>query len=85
MNNSIATNEYDILLTIFRFIRDYDSHAYTLPDVCRRLLKHLETAGYQVQPTDMSHRDYKIIHVEGYCFKILRQTDWSTYDVILTA
>lgn len=78
-------NEYEVLIEIFRFIRDYATSAYTLPDVCRRLVKFLEGAGYDVQLTDEKHRDYKIIQVENQKYKIVRNKGWTTYDVIMTA
>lgn len=85
MDNYIEINEYDVLIDIFRFIRDYATYAYTLPDVCRKLLKHLESEGYQVQLVDADHRDYRIIQVEAQRYKILRLKGWTTYDVIMTA
>lgn len=78
-------NEYDVLLEIFRFIRDYNTGVYTLPDVCRRLIRHLQASGYEVQLTDNSHRDYRIVQVETQLYKIVRNKGWSTYDVIMTA
>ena len=39
-------NEYDVLLEIFRFIRDYATNTYTLPDVCRRLIRYMQSSGY---------------------------------------
>lgn len=82
MNN---LNEYEVLLEIFRFIRDYHSGTYTLPDVCRRLIRHMQSSGYEVQITDTSHRDYRIIQVETQRYKIVRNKGWSTYEVIMTA
>ncbi len=78
-------NEYDVLIEIFQFIRDYAISTYTLPDVCRRLVKFLEGAGYQVQVLDEKHRDYKIIQVENQKYKIIRNQGWTTYDGIMTA
>lgn len=85
MDNYIEINEYDILLDIFRFIRDYDTHTYTLPSVCRLLIKHLAGGGYQAEIVDGKHRDYKIIRVETQLYRIVRNKGWSTYEVIMTA
>lgn len=76
-------NEYDILLDIFRFIRDYSTDTYSLPDVCRKLVKHLRSSGYDPTLTSID-RNSKLVQVEGYKYKILRQKDWSTCDVIMT-
>ena len=78
-------NEYEVLIEIFSFLRDYAISTYTLPDVCRRLVKFMEGAGYQVQVLDEKHRDYKIIQVENQKYKIVRNKGWTTYDVIMTA
>ena len=78
-------NEYDVLLEIFRFIRDYATSTYTLPDVCRRLIRYMQSSGYEVQTIDNDHRDYKIIQVETQRYKIVRNKGWSTYEVIMTA
>lgn len=83
--DTIEINEYDILLDIFRFIRDYPVSAYTLPDVCKGLIKHLEGGGYQAEIVDSKHRDYKIIRVETQLYRIVRNKGWSTYDVVMTA
>ena len=85
MDNYIEINEYDMLLNIFRFIRDYDTHTYTLPSVCRLLIKHLEGEGYHAEIVDTEHRDCKIIRVETQRYKIVRNKGWSTYEVIMTA
>lgn len=82
MNNM---NEYDVLIEIFRFVRDYHTRTYTLPDVCRKLLKYLQDTGYQAEIVDDKHRDYKIIQVETQRYKLTRYKGWSTYDVIMTA
>lgn len=85
MNTEIEFNEYDALIDIFRFIRDYAVSTYTLPDVCNRLIKHLTGGGYQAEIVDGKHRDYKIIRVETQLYRIIRNKGWSTYDVIMTA
>lgn len=85
MNAEIEFNEYDVLITIFRFVRDYHTGTYTLPDVCRKLLQYLVDAGYQAEIVDGNHRDYKIIQVETQRYKLTRYKGWSTYDVIMTA
>lgn len=76
-------NEYDILLEIFRFIRDYSTAAYTLPDVCRKLMKHLRAGGYTAELTNIN-KDAKLVQVDGFRYRILRHDGWSTYDVIRT-
>lgn len=82
--DTIEFNEYDILLDIFRFIRDYAVSTYTLPDVCRKLIKHLTDEGYQAEIVDGKHRDYKIIRVETRLYRIARNKGWSSYDVVMT-
>lgn len=77
-------NEYDILLEIFRFIRDYSTSAYRLSDVCRKLMKHLADSGYTATITN-ENRDSKVVTIEGHRYRILRHDGWSTYDVIRTA
>lgn len=77
-------NEYDILLEIFRFIRDYDAFTYALPEICKRLTAHLISAGHDVTLTSID-RSSKLIEVDGHHYKVLR-LGWSTkYDVIRTA
>jgi len=78
-------NEYDVLIDIFRFIRDYHTGTYTLPDVCRKLIRHMQSSGYEVQTVDNNHRDYWIIRVEDQRYKIVRNKGWSSYEVIMTA
>lgn len=84
MNDTIKFNEYDILLDIFRFIRDYSAETYTLPDVCQKLIKHLTSMGYTATLTN-ADRNTKLVQVEGYRYKILHHDGWSKYDVIRTA
>lgn len=83
--DTIEINEYDILLDIFRFIRDYAVSTYTLPDVFKRTVQFLKEAGYTVEIVDDMHRDYKILQVETQRYRIVRNKGWSTYDVIMTA
>ena len=85
MDTEIEFNEYDVLITIFRFIRDYNTGTYTLPDVCRRLLQYLVDAGYQAEIVNSKHWDYKIIQVETQLYRIAHNKGWSTYDVVMTA
>lgn len=77
-------NEYDILLDIFRFIRDYSTDTYTLTAVCKKLIKHLADMGYTASLSNMD-RDSKIVTVEGHKYKIIHWENWSKYDVVRTA
>ena len=77
-------NEYDILLEIFRFIRDYDTGTYALPEVCVRLHTYLVSAGHDVTLTNID-RNSKRVEVDGHGYKVLRRNGWSHYDVIRTA
>lgn len=74
-------NEYDILLDIFRYVRDYSTATYTLPQVCRGLVQHMKDAGYQVEIVDSKHHDYRIVQVEEHRYKIVRFPEWCRYDV----
>lgn len=85
MDNYCDVNEYDVLLEIFRFIRDYSTSTYTLPNVCKKLTQYLRDSGYQTIVSDDTHRDYKILQVEAHQYKIIRLKDWLTYDVQLIA
>lgn len=85
MNDYDMTNEYDTLIRIFRFVRDYDAHVFTLPRVLRELVQYLRDSGYTVNEIDTSHRDYKTIQVEDHQYKLIRYPEWSTYDVRMTA
>ena len=78
-------NEYDILLDIFRFIRNYSTTTYTLPQVFKELIRHMKDGGYQVKVIDDQHRDHKILQVEEHRYKIIRYPEWVTYDVQRTA
>lgn len=82
--DTIEFNEYDALIDIFRFIRDYATSAYTLPDVCQKLIKYLLDEGYLAEIVDGKHLDYKIIRVETQLYRIARNKGWSTYDVVMT-
>lgn len=77
-------NEYDILLEIFRFVRDYDTYTYTLPEVCVRLHAYLVSAGHDVTLASID-RDSKLIEADGHHYIILRRNGWSHYDVIRAA
>lgn len=74
-------NEYEILLEIFRFIRNFSTATYTLPRVCRETIQYLKDGGYQVEVLD-KHRDWQTIQVDQHRYKILRYPDWCRYDVI---
>ena len=77
-------NEYDILLEIFRFIRDYSTANYSLSDVCMKLLRSLRSAGHEATMTAID-RDTRLAEVDGHRYQILRRDGWSKYDVIRTA
>ena len=78
-------NEYDILLEIFRFIRNYSTSVYTLPQVFREVVRYMKDGGYNVEIVDDKHRDYKILQVEGNSYKIIRWPDWVSFEVQRTA
>ena len=80
---SEAMNEYEILLQIFRFIRDYSTSTYSLADVSRRCLKDLKASGYTTAKLTSLDRDTKLITISDYHFKILRRKGWSIYDVTM--
>jgi len=77
-------NEYDILLEIFRFLRDYNTCTYSLPEVCSELLRSLRSAGHEATITAID-RDTRLAEVDGHRYQILRRDGWSKYDVIRTA
>lgn len=85
MNTDTEINEYDILLDIFRFIRDYSTDTYTLRSVCNLLLKHLSGLGYDAEITDHQNRDAFVFTVSGHKYRVLYNKGWSKYDVICTA
>jgi len=85
MNDRSDINEYDILLEIFRFIRDYSTSAYSLKDVCNLLNKYLHSRGYNSSIIDYNHRGYRIFQVENHRYQIIEYENWSTYDVKLIA
>lgn len=78
-------NEYDILLDIFRFIRDYSTDTYTLTQVLNKLVQHLTRSGYTVEKLPRTEKTSRIIAVEGYKYKLIHWDNWSRYDVIRTA
>lgn len=78
-------NEYDILLEIFRFIRDYNTSTYTLTQVLNELVRHLTRSGYTVEKLPRTEKTSRIIAVEGYKYKLIHWDNWSKYDVIRTA
>ncbi len=78
-------NEYDILLKIFRFVRNYSTATYTMPQVFNALIQYLKDSEYQVETIDEKHNNYKILQVEGQRYKIIRWPQWSSYDVIRAA
>ena len=77
------TNEYDVLIQIFRFIRDYSTSTYTLPHVCNSLVLYLQDYGYDVEVTDSRHRDFKNLRVNDFKYRLIRNAGWSSYDVIM--
>ena len=78
-------NEYDILLDIFRFIRDYSTDTYTLTHVLNELVRHLTRSGYTVEKLPRTEKASRIIAVEGHKYKLIHWDNWSKYDVIRTA
>ena len=84
MNSYDPNNEYDILLRIFRFVRDYSTETCTITKVCRELIKDLKSSGHDVETVDVHHRDFRIIQVNGHRYKIIRYPEWTRYDVIRT-
>lgn len=78
-------NEYDILLEIFRFIRDYSTDTYTLTQVLNKLIRHLTCSGYTVEKLPRTEKTCRSIVVEGHKYKLIRWNRWSKYDVIRTA
>ena len=85
MNNYDPSNEYDTLIRIFRFIREYSTATYSLPRVCRELMYDLRDAGYSADITDCNHRDYRILTVNDHQYRIIKYPDWSRYDVTMVA
>lgn len=85
MNNYDRSNEYDTLILIFRFVRDYSTSSYPLARVCRELLAHLQEAGYTASVTDRISSDSRTVTVNGHRFRIVRWPNWSKYDVQLIA
>lgn len=82
MNTEV--NEYDILLEIFRFIRDYSTDTYTLTQVLNELIRHLAHSGYTVEKLPRTEKTSRIILVEGHKYKLIHWDGWSKYDVIRT-
>lgn len=78
-------NEYDILLEIFRFVRNYSTATHTLPQVFREVVRYMKDGGYNVEIVDDKHRDYKILQVEEHRYKIIRWPDWVSFEVQRTA
>lgn len=76
-------NEYDTLLDIFRFIRDYSTSTYSISTVCKKLLKHLTDTGYSASVID-SHKDCRTIQVEEHRYKIIKHPEWTHYEVTRT-
>lgn len=85
MNTYDPSNEYDTLIMIFRFVRDYSTSSYPLTRVCRELLAHLKNAGYNAAITGRSGSDSQTITVNGHQFRIVHWPNWSKYDVQLIA
>ena len=83
--DTIEINEYDILLDIFRFIRDYNTDTYTLTQVLNELIRHLTRSGCTVEKLPRTEKTSRIITVEGHKYKLIHWDNWSRYDVILTA
>lgn len=83
--DTIEINEYDILLDIFRFIRDYSTDTYTMTQVLNELVRHLARSGYTVEKLPRTEKNSRIISVEGYKYKLIHWENWSKYDVVLTA
>ena len=73
---------YRILNLIFRIVRNYSTKLYTLPQVCKQVVEELKSYGYQVDVVDGKHRDFRLLKVDGYMFKVLRWKDWHVYDVV---
>ena len=84
MNDDLPINEYDLLLEIFRVIRNYSTSTYTLPNVFKELIQYMKDGGYRIEVIDEKHRDYKILQVEAQRYKIIRWKEWSSYDVVMT-
>lgn len=83
MDSYNMDNEYDVLIQIFRFIRDYSTSTYTLPQVCNALVLYLQDYGYDVEITDSKHRDFRNLRVNSFNYRIIRNTGWSAYDVVM--
>lgn len=78
-------NEYDILLDIFRFVRDYSTDTYTLSQVLKALVKHLTRSGFTVEALPRTETTSRIVVVEGHKYKLIKWNGWSKYDVVRTA
>ena len=78
-------NEYDTLMRMFRFVRDYHPSTYSLPMVCRLLVEHMNNGGYDAILLDDNARDYRIVQVDDRKYKIIRNHGWSYYEVRMTA
>ena len=85
MNTTAEVNEYDILLEIFRFVRDYSTDTYTLSQVLKALVKHLTRSGFTVEALPRTETTSRIVVVNGHKYRLIRWKGWSKYDVIRTA
>ena len=80
----METNEHDILLEIFRFLRDYSTSTYTLFRVIKELSGHLDHSGYTVDILPRAEKNSRILRVNGHGYKIVYNDGWSKYDVVRT-
>jgi len=85
MDTYDPTNEYDILLMIFRFIRDYDTATATLAYVTKQLLWWLNAGGDDARMIDDRQPDFRTVEVNGHRYRIIRNPGWSHYEVRRTA
>ena len=84
MNDYDPTNEYEVLIRIFRFIRDYSTSTYTLSSVVKKLINYLNTNGDEAEVTYRCN-SFRVLTVNGHQYKIVKYPEWSKYDVQLLA
>lgn len=74
--------KYRLMDIIWRMVIDYSAHTYSLPNVCKEVCQRLKDEGYEPEIIG-NNRDYRIIRVEDQKYRILRNSGWGKYDVLM--
>ena len=75
--------KYRLMDILWAMVIDYSTSVYSLPRVCREVLMRLSSEGYQAEVIKDGHRDSCLIKIDDQQFRIIRNSGWGKYDLVM--